>query len=215
MKILILVLSYNKGVFADFLRTQQSTWDANKRPNIDVIYYYGMDKGMPDHYDKQKDLILNCSDEYDMMHWKFKLALDAIDYHKYDLIFRTNSCSYIVKDRLLEVAKKLPLTNCYAGWNCGTWISGAGIFFSPDVLDILRSELTPEPYGAEDVMFGRMLADRITMIDDKSRIDADVEGVDDFSGWHYRFKTSNYEPDRFRDVNNMIKLHEALCKKSD
>ena len=41
MKILILVLSYNKCVFAVFMRTQQETWDSNRHPDIDVLYYYG------------------------------------------------------------------------------------------------------------------------------------------------------------------------------
>lgn len=214
MKLLILVLSYNDGgVFTDFMRTQQSTWGSINHPDIDVIYYMGdNDSGDNDSglIGFNNELSVNCPDDYDLMHWKFKLALDQINYHNYDYIFRTNSCSYVVKDRILKVCENLPKTKCYAGWNCGTWISGAGIFFSPDVLDILRNELTSEPYGAEDVMYGRMLAGQVDMIDDKSRIDADVEGFHSTTGYHFRAKTSNDINDRWRDIESLKRLHKEI-----
>lgn len=219
MKILILVLSYTEWPFGEFMQTQQETWDATQHPNVDVVYYHG---GWPsgvvshgwhiekDELRKRRELAVKSSDAYEMMHYKFKLTLDAIAYRNYDLIFRTNSCSYIVKDKLLEVAKSLPLTNCYAGYQNGDYISGAGIFFSPDVLDILRNELTNEPHGAEDVLIGEILKDRVPMINDESRIDAEVSGVNKFGGYHYRFKTSNDPDQRGRDIENMRVLHEKL-----
>jgi hypothetical protein len=210
MKILILVLSYNdNGVFTEFMQTQMATWDNDEHPNVDVIYYHG---GSENRFKGWGELELNCTDEYDMMHWKFKLALDVIHYHSYDLIFRTNSCSYIIKEKLLKVAETLPKAKCYAGWNCGTWISGAGVFFSPDVLDILRNELTPDSYGAEDVMYGRMLAGRIEMIDDKSRTDGEIDGFKAFEGYHFRAKTSNDINDRWRDIESLKRLHIELTK---
>lgn len=208
MKLLILVLSYNVAPFSDFMRVAQETWDKEKHPDIDVIYYYGNQNGKGWNFSNDKELLVNCTDDYNMMHWKLKLALDAIDYHKYDLIFRTNSCSYIVKDRILKVAKTLPLTDCYAGWCNGTWISGAGVFFSPDVLDLLRKKFTPTSHGAEDVLIGQILTDRVPMLDHKTRIDADKEGFHSFYGYHFRAKTSNDNNDRYRDVANLIKLHK-------
>lgn len=213
MKLLILILSYNKAPFSDFMRVSQETWDFEKHSNIDVIYYYGDENGFGWNFNTGKELQVNCSDDYEMMHWKFKMALDAIDYHKYDLIFRTNSCSYIVKERILKVAETLPKIGCYAGYHNGSYISGAGIFFSPDVLDILQTELTDIPHGAEDVLIGHILKDAgIEMTSENSRIDATVKGIE--SGfeteYHYRFKTSNDVNDRYRDVNNMKKLHSQL-----
>lgn len=203
MKILILVLSFKEGVFDDFMRTQQSTWDNSIHSDIDVVYYHGEPTGFGG-----RELGVNCSDDYEMMHWKFKLALDKIDYHKYDLIFRTNSCSYILKDTLLKVAETLPLSACYAGYHNGSYISGAGIFFSPDVLDILRKELNDTPHRAEDVLIGEILATKVGMIAENSRIDAGLDGVDNYNSYHFRFKTSNDTKDRHRDINNMLKLHE-------
>lgn len=208
MKILILVLSYNEGVYADFKEAQMTTWDFWQHPNIDVRYYHGKPRT------HAKDIQCNCSDDYEMMHWKLKLALDQIDYHKYDLIFRTNSCSYIHKERLIKVAEKLPKTACYAGYHNGNYISGAGIFFSPDVLDILSKELTDTPHRAEDVLIGEILATKVGMIAENSRIDAGLDGVTNYDSYHFRFKTSNDEKDRPRDINNMIKLHEYFTSQN-
>jgi hypothetical protein len=220
MKLLILVLSYNDGrVFTDFMRVSQETWDKDKHPDIDVIYYSGGDISpynitCQTVNNNSRAIRFNCSDDYNMMHWKFKLTLKEFNYHSYDHIFRTNSCSYIVKERILKIAEQLPKTNCYAGYQNGDYISGAGIFFSPDVLDILRDELTPEPHGAEDVLIGDILKDRVPMINENSRVDAGLTGVDfgvqDANSYHYRFKTSNDITGRYRDIENMRKLHEQL-----
>lgn len=195
------------------MRVSQETWDLNKHDNIDVIYYYGNQNGKGTYFDRGKELQVNCTDDYEMMHWKFKLALDQIDYHKYDLIFRTNSCAYIVKSRLLEVAKTLPLTGCYAGYHNGGYISGAGIFFSPDVLDVLSNELTDTLHGAEDVLIGSILKDKVEMIAENSRTDADLEGFHTYEGYHFRAKTSNNIGDRFRDVNALVRLHNYFWDK--
>jgi hypothetical protein len=196
MKLLILILSYNSFPFDQFMDVQKTTWDEAKHPDIDTLYYYGD--------------WLNCSDAYDMMHWKFKLCLDTVDYHQYDLIFRTNSCSYIVKDRILEVAARLPRTGCYSGWHNHNCVSGAGMFLSPDVLDVLREELTEQPHGAEDVLINEILRDRYEVIDDRTRIDSDLDGFKRFDGYHFRSKTSNDQLGRLRDINSLKELHEHL-----
>lgn len=208
MKILIMVLSYNETPFSDFLRVQQETWDSFYHKDVDVRYYFGHKHNA---FSIKHGLQVDCTDDYDMMHYKFKLACDRVNYKDYDFIFRTNSCSYIVKDKLLEVAATLPKTNCYAGWCNGSYISGAGIFFSPDVLDRLLPLITSTPHGAEDVLIGELLSGT-PMVDIKERIDATVDGVTDLSGWHYRFKTSNDAADRHRDINNMVELHKKLTK---
>lgn len=210
MKVLILILSLNRPPFSDFMRVQQETWDAEQHPDIDVRYYYGSDNGIGTYYYNGKELRVVCSDAYEMMHYKFKLACEQLPYRDYDFIFRTNSCSYIVKDRLLELCKTLPKTNCYAGYDNGKYVSGAGIFFTPDVLDKLLPKITNEPHGAEDVLIGSLL--NMPIIAENSRVDADCEGVHSFDGYHFRFKTSNAEKDRYRDIDNMIKLHRELNK---
>jgi len=211
MKILILVLSYTEWPFDKFMQLQQLTDVPHN--DVDVVYYYGGNKGWLGN-----ELSVDCSDKYEMMHWKFKLALDAIDYKEYDFIFRTNSCSYILKDGLIKEAYNLPKTKCYAGWlngwpdNVGAlpYISGAGIFFSPDVLDILRDELTEAEHGAEDVLIGQLLQGRIEPTPVNIRIDAGLNGFERFDSWHFRAKTSNDIRDRTRDIDSLKRLHLIL-----
>lgn len=206
MKILILVLSYKSFPFDKFLETQMGTWDDIKHPDIDVLYYHS------GRATDNREVITSCTDDYNMMHYKLKLALEQIDYHKYDLIFRTNSCSYIHKERFLEVCKTLPLTNCYAGYQNGDYISGAGIFFSPDVLDIVRDGLTDTPHPAEDVLIGDILRGRVPMINDNSRVDSAISSIPNYDGYHFRFKTSNDQLGRMNDIENMKKLHEYFTR---
>lgn len=215
MKLLILVLSYKAFPFDQLMDVQQTTWGVSDN-DITVIYYHGGNSNSLS-LGLNKDgyfhtLQADCSDAYEMMHWKFKLTLDEIDYHKYDLIFRTNSCSYVVKNRILAVAETLPRTGCYAGWQNIDYISGAGIFLSPDVLDILKAELTDTPHGAEDVLIGQILRNRVNMIDDKSRTDADLTGFHTYDGYHFRAKTSNDQIGRMRDIEALKELHEKLTK---
>lgn len=207
MRILILPLSYNVGVFAQFMQAQQETWDSINVPGIDTIYYYkGAQFGQGDEQHAEMD----CPDEYNMMHWKFKCALDRINYHNYDFIFRTNSCSYIRKDKLHKIAETLPRTGCYAGWDNGGYVSGAGIWFSPDVLDILHAELTDTPHGAEDVLIGDILRHRVTIQNHQTRYDVGVSVGSIPDVYHYRFKTSNIHEERIRDINNMRQVHQII-----
>lgn len=210
MRILILPLSYNVGVFGEFMKAQRETWDSIHVYGIDTVYYY---KGAQFAQADEQHSILDCPDEYEMMHWKFKRALDFINYHNYDFIFRTNSCSYIDKSKLYDIANQLPKTGCYAGWDNGGYVSGAGIWFSPDVLDILKSELTDIPHGAEDVLIGEILKDRVSINNHQVRCDIGVSVGHVPDTYHYRFKTSNIHEERIRDINNMREVHQIIISR--
>ncbi len=215
MRILILVLSYNQPPYSDFMLTQMATWDSVTIPGVDTCYYYG---GGKDEYivrpgETSMRLEIATSDAYENMHWKFKRALDAVPYHKYDYVFRTNSCSYVHKKRLLKIAKSLPAEFCYAGWDNIGYVSGAGIFLSPDVCERLRHALTEDPHGAEDVLIGSLLKGHVPIKPLRDcRTDVGMDGSCRTSGFHWRFKTSNDPADRYRDVVNMRKLHRRLYK---
>lgn len=211
MRLLIMVLSFNEYPFSEFMKTQQETCFNNLPADVDVVYYYG---NTGDPTSSQQEVKVNCTDDYNMMHWKFRLALDEVDYNKYDYIFRTNSCSYIDIDKIKKVLEIMPPVNCYGGYDNGGYISGAGIFFTPDVLDLLKENLTIETHYAEDVLFGEILKYIVSTMPEYSRIDAPVNGVGYQRSYHYRFKTSNDPRERIRDINNMKKLHLQLCKEN-
>lgn len=192
------------------MRMQQSSWDSIQVPDIDTIYYY---KGAQFAQGDEQHVVLDCPDEYEMMHWKFKCALDFVNYHNYDFIFRTNSCSYIDKRKLQAIAEKLPKTGCYAGWDNGGYVSGAGIWFSPDVLDILHKELTDAPHSAEDVLMGDILINRVAISNHQTRYDVGVSVGSVPNVYHYRFKSSNWHEERYRDIENMKKVHEIVINR--
>lgn len=212
MKILILVLSFNEEPFSTLMRTQQNSWDAIEVEGVDTVYYYGGGKGW-----NGKEFSAKSDDKYYYMHDKLKQCLQGIMcLTEWDLIFRTNSSSYVNKKELVEFAKTLPTEKVYAGWTFkdtedfgGDCVSGAGIFLSRDTAKILMEEIDPNFEQEEDVYCGRILRRHgITAIDDKSRIDVDVDNdYIPLDKYHYRFKHGG---DRLIDAHNMILLHNRI-----
>lgn len=223
MKILILVLSYDNPPYDALMRAQKATWASMKHPGVATAFYYGglLEK---DFEGKDFDLAagldnggiidiqLKCTDSYYYMADKFQRALEYVIDMRWDLIFRTNSSSYVNIDRLVEFAEKLPKEKCYAGWeivgNDGyNIVSGAGIFMSRDVAEILMNEIDPKFEREEDVYIGQLLHEAgIPIIDDKSRLDYPFESDKMDEAYHFRLKTG----DRFADAENMLSLHKQL-----
>lgn len=77
--------------------------------------------------------------------------------HEFDYIIRTNLSSFYVYPRLLDFLKTLPIKGCYAGHIdsgshekcCASWGCGAGLYFSPDVVDLMvknKEEILKDPF---------------------------------------------------------------------
>lgn len=226
MKILILVLSYNEGAFAQLMRTQQNTFDDIEIESTQTVYYHGglMEQGdikfsvrHSNPHRSWERVEFDITDKYYYMAGKFKQALKYTNNWGYDYIFRTNSSSYINKKLLVEFAKTLPTEKLYAGWTFkdsedfgGDCVSGAGIWLSRDTAEILMNEIDPNKELEEDVYIGRILRKHgITAIDDKSRFDVPMHfGIVPFDRYHYRFKSG--PANRIADIGNMKKLHHLL-----
>lgn len=218
-KILVLVLSYNEPPYSDLMHAQQQTWYREPESNVETMFYYG---SLPKNYPGNMMVFPNgglqfdTTDNYYMMHWKFKLALDAVWDMEWDLIFRTNSSSYVHKDRLKKYCATLPLEKIYGGWTMcdsnfdgGYCVSGAGIFLSRDYADVLRKELKNQPECEEDVLIGRILRPHgARPFDDQSRVEYSPHPGFFTDGYHVRFKTR----DRVRDAQNMITYHEKFLQ---
>lgn len=212
MKILILVLSYNNGPFAQLMKTQRRTWDSVEVDGVDTVFYYGGGKG----WVNEKEFSGMGNDSYYYMHDKLLDCLKNIDLSKYTFIFRTNSSSYINKNKLIEFSKTFPKEKLYCGWTVvdsedhgGLAVSGAGIWLSIDTAEILRNEIDKDFEMEEDIYCSRILRKHgITAIDDKSRFDIPMHfGVVPHDRYHYRFKTTE---NRLADIGNMKKLHHIL-----
>lgn len=229
-KILIMVLSYNQPPFDELMRAQKETWDSINQPGVTTLYYRGIDippgpvSKAPIYFGERiyswsEELVCACTDKYYYMAAKFSLALNwALADISWDLIFRTNSSSYVNKKRLVEFAATLPREKLYAGKTLvdlndfsGIAISGAGIWLSRDTAEILQKEIDPEFEQEEDIYCGRILRKHgIVPIADESRFDY-PEGMEgrhytDADVYHIRFKTG----DRKKDADNMRLVHKSI-----
>lgn len=208
MKILILVLSYNDGVYAELMKSQQQTWDSIEVEGVRTVYYYGGGKG----WVNEKEFSANSKDEYYLMHDKLLDCLKEVIDWDWDFVWRTNSSSYINKQRLVEFCNGMPKEMCYAGWELQGqgWnsVSGAGILMSKDVVKTFMEVADRNFLREEDIYIGQVLNEvEMPIIDDKSRYDVTSQFSEiPLDRFHYRFKTG----DRYRDVENMIALHKLI-----
>lgn len=197
MKILILVLSSKKEPFFSLMKKQQQTWDSIYYPNVETIYYYGDNVENTIEISKwAHELILNTSDEYKMMHWKFFLTLEKIINRDWDFVFRTNSSSYIDKANLLEFANRLPKNGCYCGVEIENYASGAGFFISKDVVNILlSSNFTNNEIEWEDKYIGKILYEnKVKFSSESMRFDVNDNNINEINNsnhYHYRCKSEN------------------------
>ncbi len=217
MKVLILVMSYDDGgVFTDFMNAQIKTWAINFVHGVKTIFYYGGSESRREEDDLPwcSFLNLNCSDEYYMMHWKTKLALDfALKMDDWDIIFRTNGSSYINKSNLLKFCKELPVGgNMYGGWyNNDRFVSGAGIFLNRNSAALLSSKLKEMLTYEEDVLYGDIFKSIgiKNSFDDRSRLDWPKLGKpgEYKKAYHIRFKS---DEDRKKDIESMYFIHNKI-----
>ncbi len=210
MRILIMVVSTVIPPYYEMAKHQQKTWDSVRVDGIETVYYYSGEKLLINKItDHSKELIVECSNELHKCHWRFKLALDNVNYKDFDLIFRTNNSSYVNKKELLKFAETLPKEKCYCGIDGDNFASGAGFLISKDCIEILLQELTEEDYWAEDHLYGKILSNHgIKVTEGAKRIDiidvSDHYRVNEF-GYHYRCK---HGKNRSLDLEIMSKLFE-------
>ncbi len=210
MKILILVLSCQKEPFVEMRKVQQETWDSVQINGVDTVYYIG--GGVGEHYFNQinptsRELILPCSDEYDLMHWKLNNAFLAVNWRDYDLIFKTNSSSYINKKLLVEFAEKLPTEKVYCGIDGVTFASGCGVFLSKDCIEILLRHYDDYPNPSEDGLMASYLSQNgVSITQGAERVNICVPWnyhLMHIKCYHYRCK---HDEDRKQDLFVMREL---------
>lgn len=226
MKILIMVLSYCEEPYLSLMRAQQETFCKDLDMDTKVIFYSGTENP-PSNYTsigfynlKWNHIVFPITDAYYYMAGKFKLCLDHVfeetQYFKPDIIFRTNSSSYVNISELKKIAQSLPKEKLYAGWEIQTneqfsIVSGAGFFLSPDTAKILQENIDPRFEKEEDYYCGQILHDHgIEVIDDKRRFDVPAEVIPEeipMDRYHYRCKAGC---PREQDAENMRIIHNLI-----
>lgn len=218
MKILILVGGSMIPPYDAFMSVQKETWAAIPCDGVETMFFYSADKT---EQISEDTFSVKCDDGYYWAQWKMKQALDYVWDMDWDIIFRCHSSSYVDKGMLKQLCRVFPTQRLYTGQPIGgenlpliDWggkkvkqicVSGAGIFMSRDVADILRHELREESSIEEDVLYGRMLQWHGLRINDLNVRRVDIESMEDYTrNFHYRFRTG----DREQDMQNMRLVHE-------
>lgn len=153
MKVLIMVLSGADPLYRKLMLGQQQTWDSINVKGVETIYYYG-GAAKTYHNFGCTEIVCACPDIYNMMHWKFKMALDHIWELDFDFIFRTNSSTYVRKEKIYEFLKDKPKEKYYAGVDGGGYASGTGAILSRDCAKIIKDQFIDEPSPSEDSLMG-------------------------------------------------------------
>ena len=142
MRILVLVLSCAREPWRTIeLAGQRATWAGADIPAVPVRYYYGLHRG-PVFWGSR---IL-----------KYLLANDSFDY-----LLRTNTTSYVERDRLRSSVSGLPRSGFYGGiveeMDGVPYVSGTGILLSRDAAKTAATDPLWEFDLVDDVALGRSM----------------------------------------------------------
>lgn len=148
---------------------------------------------------------------------------------EFDYVIRTNISSFYYFPRLFEFLKRLPKEKCYAGFwgepyqgsfRDWWWICGAGIIFSPDVVELLvqnKSRLLNND-TIDDVAIARFLKKhKIRINQDPLSLPMIVESIEEWEAnknhipahtFHFRIK--NHIPEL--RITDDVTIHRDLVR---
>lgn len=157
-KVLILVQACDDAPYLEMQRAQLATWDSVEVEGVTTVYYYGNNTHPNDYmfFKSYKKLYCPCSEAYDMMHYRHKLATEwCMGHVDFDIMFRTNASSYVDKQLLFDYAQTLPTEKLFISNNGIP--SGAGFFLSKDLIKIANEGIDQHPTPSEDMYIFSML----------------------------------------------------------
>ena len=196
MKVLIMVLSSMKQPFDKMYEAQKETWDSIEVENVKTAYYFCWD--------------------YMKMHIPFRDSLIEHWDEDWDVIFRTNSSSYVDKERLYEYIKDKPTTNLWIGSPLGV-ASGSGFFISRDLAEILKDNITDDQFKYEDVLLQNILNEREFKCRKGKRAYYNHNNRTYELNYHIRCKNESnpdgrFKYDRYEDVLAMHHIFNTIPK---
>lgn len=219
MKLLILVQACQDAPYDNINKCQMDTWDSIHINDVETWYYYG-NNGSSDYIIEGNKIFCPCSEAYNMMHWRMSLALKFLINRDWDYIFRTNTSTYVRKDRIKGYIDKMGLKErIYEGVPGGGFISGTGILMSRDIVNILLEQLDPYPTDSEDACIGSILSKNgIAETDSKlKRLNYNFKENSIHQADYYRCKSEvviNGQIDRSYDIVAMRDLFNTFTKQN-
>ena len=188
MKILVMVLSCMKHPYDKLYQTQVQTFDSIEVEDVDTYFYFG--------------------DEYELMHVAFREALKEVWYNDWDVIFRTNSSTYVNKVLLKEFLKNRDTRELWIGDEIG-YNSGAGFIVSRDLAKILMDEIPSEKRPYEDLLCQEILNSKGYICECGQRCNYDHHSKSFFDCYNIRVKSNDIKDvNRTMDVYAMQHIHD-------
>ena len=221
MKILILVANsnaYPSNLIIPFIK---KTWGKDKR--VDIVYYQGGESKVSFNNNVLK---LNVSSSAEKVNEKGLKAFDWIVKNKdFDIIFRCTTTTYLNIDKLIQFLDKQKTKNLYSGpidfyppYETSenkkiTFVSGAGCFYSRDVVEKLIQNKDKYDFALnDDVAISKLLVNELGVPITKGFRQDFYDGYPflkniDFENYHFRFKLSpNFYP-RYLEVVTLLSIH--------
>ena len=221
MKVLVLVANsnfYPSNIILPFIK---KTWAQDER--IKTIFYQG--DGENDSLNGDT-LLLNVPSKQEFVNEKglkaFKWVLDHIEF---DVLFRCTTTTYLDIENMINFLSKQKLDNFFCGpvdvypWyevpeeDKITFVSGAGCFFSRDVIKKLIENKDQYDFSLnDDVAISELLANKLKIPITQGYRQDFYDGYPffkeiDFGNYHFRFKLSlNFYP-RYLEILTLLSIH--------
>ena len=170
MKIVVLIIASNDREHEKDRLCQQKTWISNCHRDVKVIFLRGWNE---ESYFEDKDVLyVPCREEYSLILTKTILGIKYIhENYNFDILIRSNVSTYFETNRLVKELNRTRYKNSFFGGyfdqttekdsnmkKSSEYISGAGIFFSKDIVgDLIR--LDPKEYAGvgDDIAISKYL----------------------------------------------------------
>ena len=221
MKVLVLVTNstfYPSNTIVPFLKL---TWGKDQR--IDTIYYQGGAEKVNFEYPILK---LDVPSSFEHVNEKGLKAFEWIlENYEFDVLFRCTTTSYLNINELLNFIQNVPKENLFCGLvdtypaydvpdnQKIKFVSGAGCFFSRDVLEKLIKNKNLYDYSLnDDVAISKLLIKDLKIpITIGKRQDfyyglPKKEGID-LENYHFRFNLRDTYYPRFLEVLSLLSIH--------
>jgi hypothetical protein len=219
-KYVIMVLSCEACPYNILEQAQRNTWASDKSiPELDTIFYHA-NINNPTCWNGDS-LTIQAIESFDSLS-KSMIAIEEVlnMYKNASYIFFTNASSYIIKHKIIDIFKTLPIQKAYSGLigvdKNTTFASGSGFFMSRDLCeDIIKNKHLFPDHCWGDLEFGKYFGKKGIPIIPQNRYDLDMEWDKAINityeniknHFHIRCKRSE---DRNRDVILMNKIFKLI-----
>lgn len=218
MKIIILVLSADRGVYKSLSKASRKTWAAEELEGVKIFFYYGYMQGRPRPQKGQviedgSDLICGNTEGLHTIGFKtissFQYLLESYDF---DYIFRCCAGSYVDQKNLKKFVENKPRKKFYCGAIGNIdgirYASGSGYILSRDLVKYVVDNGKLWNHSLiDDMALGKVLggididksAKRFNIPNNATK--EALVGITEDDYYHFHFR---------KQPALMFKIHEAL-----